>query len=212
MLLKARFVLLPQLLGAICMIVPASGTVFTYAGNAPASFGITLNTSLSGAGLVNLAPGTNISGSIIALTFSGPHAPPPADTGGFPIGGGVGSGYLSFGLVTAQIGTNALGRITSWNFTETMFASYPAVAGENPNDFFCNYTVSSTSSTDSATLTLDNDAGFCPGSVSGAANPTGWGAGVASAPEPETYALIGAGLLGFSVLTARRKRSSRRTA
>ncbi|KAG9005122.1 hypothetical protein FRB94_001814 [Tulasnella sp. JGI-2019a] len=41
----------------------------------------------------------------------------------------------------------------------TLFCSYPAFAGEDPNDFFCTY--------DSSTgaLTQDNDAGFCPSSA-----------------------------------------------
>ncbi|KDQ52596.1 hypothetical protein JAAARDRAFT_40205 [Jaapia argillacea MUCL 33604] len=45
----------------------------------------------------------------------------------------------------------------------TLFCSYPAFAGENPNDFFCDY-----SATDGH-LTQDNDAGFCPGSASSSA-------------------------------------------
>jgi hypothetical protein len=37
-----------------------------------------------------------------------------------------------------------------------MFCSYPAVPGENPNDFFCTYDFNT------GTLVTDNDAGFCP--------------------------------------------------
>ncbi|KJA13093.1 hypothetical protein HYPSUDRAFT_81168 [Hypholoma sublateritium FD-334 SS-4] len=41
--------------------------------------------------------------------------------------------------------------------TEPIFCSYPAVAGENPNDFYCTY------SSTTGQLVTDNDAGFCPG-------------------------------------------------
>ncbi|KDQ49753.1 hypothetical protein JAAARDRAFT_82108 [Jaapia argillacea MUCL 33604] len=45
----------------------------------------------------------------------------------------------------------------------TLFCSYPAVPGEDPNDFFCDY-----SATDGH-LTQDNDAGLCPGSATSSA-------------------------------------------
>lgn len=41
----------------------------------------------------------------------------------------------------------------------TLFCSYPTFAGQNPRDFFCEY-----SSTTGA-LTEDDDAGFCPNSA-----------------------------------------------
>jgi hypothetical protein len=37
-----------------------------------------------------------------------------------------------------------------------LFCSYPAFAGENPNDFYCDY------NDQTGALTTDNDAGFCP--------------------------------------------------
>src|SRR5262245_196379 len=37
-----------------------------------------------------------------------------------------------------------------------LFCSYPASAGENPNDFFCTYDANT------GTLIQDHDAGFCP--------------------------------------------------
>jgi len=37
------------------------------------------------------------------------------------------------------------------------FCSYPAVAGEDPNDFFCTY------SPTTGALVQDNDAGLCEG-------------------------------------------------
>jgi hypothetical protein len=40
--------------------------------------------------------------------------------------------------------------------SDPIFCSYPAVPGENPQDFFCTY-----SATDGL-LVQDNDAGFCP--------------------------------------------------
>jgi len=46
-----------------------------------------------------------------------------------------------------------------------LFCSYPAVPGEDPNDFFCNY------SDTTGALTDDNDAGLCPTTaVSGPCN------------------------------------------
>jgi hypothetical protein len=49
-----------------------------------------------------------------------------------------------------------------------LFCSYPAFPGENPTDFFCDY------SSSSGLLTTDNDAGFCPSSAGGGvSNPSG---------------------------------------
>jgi hypothetical protein len=39
--------------------------------------------------------------------------------------------------------------------TDPIFCSYPAVPGENPNDFFCTY------SRTTGALVTDNDAGLC---------------------------------------------------
>jgi hypothetical protein len=40
--------------------------------------------------------------------------------------------------------------------TDPIFCSYPAVPGENPNDFFCTYSATT------GVLVQDNDAGLCP--------------------------------------------------
>ncbi|KAF8964585.1 hypothetical protein BDZ97DRAFT_2075219 [Flammula alnicola] len=59
---------------------------------------------------------------------------PPADLAGFPLG-------------SNDVNENPI------------FCSYPAFAGENPNDFFCTY------SQVTGALEDDHDAGFCPGSA-----------------------------------------------
>jgi hypothetical protein len=40
--------------------------------------------------------------------------------------------------------------------TDPIFCSYPAVPGENPNDFSCTYSFTT------GALVTDNDAGLCP--------------------------------------------------
>src|SRR6516164_3003775 len=95
-------------------------------------------TSLTGASLNNLPPGTDISSSVTAFTFQPRHVP-QQDGLGFPIGGPFGSAYFNASKPSILIGTNASGQITSWTITELVFASYPAVPNENPNDFFCTY-------------------------------------------------------------------------
>src|SRR5262249_4441407 len=92
---------------------------------------------------------------------------------------------------TVMIGTNAVGQITSWNISEGIFASYPAFPGENPNDFFATYTVSTTNAGDSLHLILDNDAGFAPPSATSGAGT--FGAAVTDVPAP----IVGAGLPGL---------------
>ncbi|KAF8181810.1 hypothetical protein BJ912DRAFT_906639 [Pholiota molesta] len=56
---------------------------------------------------------------------------PPQDNGGFPLG-------------ESDVTTNPI------------FCSYPAVPGENPNDFFCTYSMTT------GVLVQDHDAGLCP--------------------------------------------------
>ena len=53
--------------------------------------------------------------------------------------------------------TDGLGFALGDNTTNTdpIFCSYPAVAGENPMDFFCDYSATT------GALTTDNDAGLC---------------------------------------------------
>src|SRR5580704_9482758 len=87
-------------------------------------FNATIVTPTSGAALDSLPPGTSV--TVTSGSFSGPEAPPPTDQAGFSIGGGVGSGYLSFTENSFAIGTNSLGQVTSWSLSYRMFASYPA--------------------------------------------------------------------------------------
>jgi hypothetical protein len=130
------------LLGTLCAMLPASATTFTYTQGSATDIvpSFSWTTSLSGAALDNLPPGTNITGTVSALTFA------PRDLGsddfGFLIGGPFGSPFFNATSITVEIGTNALGQITSWNIGEGIFASYPANSGEDPHDFFCNYTAS----------------------------------------------------------------------
>ncbi|KIK05415.1 hypothetical protein K443DRAFT_675194 [Laccaria amethystina LaAM-08-1] len=55
-----------------------------------------------------------------------------------------------------QVDEAGFGLGNNSNDGTTVFCSYPAFAGEPPNDFFCTY-----SNTDGH-LTQDHDAGFCP--------------------------------------------------
>ncbi|KIJ94055.1 hypothetical protein K443DRAFT_684076 [Laccaria amethystina LaAM-08-1] len=64
------------------------------------------------------------------------HTCPSTDQAGFPLGN------------SSDDGT-------------TLFCSYPAFPGEDPNDFFCKY------SSTGGGLRDDNDAGFCPGTAVG---------------------------------------------
>ncbi|KIK05419.1 hypothetical protein K443DRAFT_675197 [Laccaria amethystina LaAM-08-1] len=60
----------------------------------------------------------------------------------------------------------------------TLFCSYPAFAGEDPNDFYCKYSATT------GKITQDNDAGFCPGTAvnSGSARRRSPAPQVAAAP------------------------------
>jgi hypothetical protein len=129
-------------------------------------------TSLTGASLNNLPPGTNISATVTTFVFQPRHVP-QTDNAGFPIGGSFGSGYFNATKPSILIGTNGSGQITSWTITEPVFASYPAFAGENPNDFFCRYNAITQNIGDSLILTQDNDAGFCPAGTTTSAGSFG---------------------------------------
>jgi hypothetical protein len=119
------------------------------------------------------------------------------DLAGFPIGQNGPSGPA-----TVLIGTNAAGQITSWSISEPYFASYPAFAGENPNDFFGSYTVTTTTTGDSVALTFDNDSGFAP---PGYTTGTGSFGAVAAVPEPSTWAMMITGFLGLGFMAYRRR-------
>jgi hypothetical protein len=210
-----KFVWSAALLGLLCVVLsgPAQAdTVFTYTdtyGGKPVS--ITFDTTLSGASLDNLAPGTNISGEVVSFSETNGIVPAPTDTAGFPVG--VNTFFTPY---TVEIGTDALGNISSFDISEGFFASYPAFPGESPYDFYCDYNVEATSSTDKSSLTTDQDAGFCPAGVSLSADTTGtWSpvftsgggtsGGGSTVPEPSSLLQFGGGLMGLLALAYRRK-------
>jgi hypothetical protein len=147
-------------------------------------------TSLSGAALDNLAPGTDITSTVTPFTFQ--PVVSATDTAGFLLGGPFGSTYFNVDSgPTIKIGTNASGQITSWSIAEGVFVSYPAFSGENPTDFYATYTATTTNLDDSLVLTLDHDAGFAPpGGTSGTGS---FGATTVGVPAP----VAGAGLPGL---------------
>jgi hypothetical protein len=209
---------IPGLLGLMCLMLPgslrATTTTYTYTG---ADFTITM--TLTASSLDNLATLTDVTSDLSpgSMTVSGPNTPPSTDSGSFPLGGGYGSGYETFTPSTLEIGTNGSGQITAWDISGTLFASYPAFPSENPNYFYCVYTVGSTGSSgsDTQSLTTDNDAGFCPDpSFSITSTADGWGAQGAEtvAPEPSSYLLVSGGLSGLWAWSVRRKRRKLPTA
>lgn len=182
-LVTALFILLPS--------AALASTTFTYT-DTPISISFTFN----GPSLISLAPGTDITGEITGFSMTYPA--PSQDNAGFAV---VVNNIVD-SSEDVQIGTDALGNITSWTISATLFASYPAFEGENPTDFYCNYGVSATDTGNSGSLTLDNDAGFCPagtpavGSI-GTWSPTFSGGSV---PEPRTTVLMASGLAGLIFL------------
>ena len=196
--------------GLLCFLTLGSAQaneIYTYSGEAQTSFSITLDTTLTGLALDNLAAGTDISADLVSFMFSGPDSPPLQDGGEFPIGGSLGSGYLTETPTAVQIGTDSLGQITSWNIAFNIFASFPAVPDEDPEDFYCTYSASSTTTLDSVSLIVDNDGGLCPGNVVNAATYQNWTmveTPPATAPEPQSYIMLIGGL-GLLVLAVRRQ-------
>jgi hypothetical protein len=78
-----------------------------------------------------------VAGGVVAFGFAGPASASPAaatcpaqDAAGFPVG---------------QTNTSE----------DPIFCSYPAFAGQDPNDFFCTYSLTT------GALATDDDAGFC---------------------------------------------------
>ena len=212
--MKFKLLVSAALAGTLWALLPtaSSATTYTYtegsATDIVPSFSFT--TSLSGAALDNLAPGTNITATVTPFTFQ-PRGVPPEDQLGFPLGGSFGSSYFNVSIApTVLIGTNAIGQITSWNITEGIFASYPAFSGEDPNDFFCTYSASTATGGAALSLVTDNDAGLCgAGKTSGVGSFTGnSGDGVAAVPAPAALPLFITGLGALGLVGSRRKKKA----
>jgi hypothetical protein len=201
MFLKSKLVV-PM--GLLCLALPASmraSQAYTYTPTGAPTISVTFTTTLSGAGLDNATIST---ADLVGNTFSITATPPGSDNAGFP----VVDNSVSPGSFTAT--TDALGNIVSWNIQGLLFASYPAFPGEDPNDFFCNYNVTTSNGGDSSSLTHDNDAGFCPASA-GSSSAGTWSptfSGSTSTPEPGSALLLLSGLIGFGAMTARNRRSN----
>lgn len=195
---QKRTIAIISLLGLFLPAALSANTTYTYTSSSVnVSFQTTLNPD-------SLAPGTDITSSLVGGSFSMDYPPPSQDEAGFPLAD------HSFMLSSLAIGTNSVGDITSWNIAGTEFASYPAFPGESPTDFYCNYSVSFTAAGGSGPLSLDNDAGFCPGSANAVATGS-WtpyldpGNPSTGTPEPLSSALLGSGLIGVAALAVRRK-------
>jgi hypothetical protein len=173
---------------------PAHAALLTYKGGL-ANFSFT--TSLSGASLDNLPADTNITGSIV-VSINITSGLPAADDLGFA------SADWTLASETVEIGTDGSGDVTSWDITGSYFVSFPAVAGENPNDFYGLYSASITNLGDSATLVTDHDAGLAPLSATAAA---GTWTTTNNVPEPTSILLLGGAI--FGVLCSRPRRGTK---
>lgn len=100
------------------------------------------------------------------LAFATVHAKPQAGTPS-----GTPSAYSCPGtdLAAFPLGTNN-------SDGTTLFCSYPAFPGEDPNDFYCKYSATT------GAKTQDNDAGFCPN------NAVASGGARRRSPEPQVPA------------------------
>jgi hypothetical protein len=191
-----------SLLGALFALSPteSSAMVYTFTEGSPADAvgNFSFTTSLSGVLLDNLAPGTNIAVTNFQFPVNVTTTVLSQDQDGFPIGQNNPTS-----IATVAIGTNATGQITSWSISEVYFASYPATLGENPNDFFASYTVTTTNTGDSVQLAIDNDSGLAP--ISFTTGTGSFAAAVAPVPEPSTWAMMIIGFLGLGFMACRRR-------
>ena len=199
---KISFVSL-SLLGALTLLpTVSSAAIYIYsAGSASDTVGdFSFTTSLSGAQLSNLASGTDITGTVTPLNFQFPvnNSAWATDDAGFPLGV-----FSITTPATVLIGTNASGQITSWSIFETVFASYPAFPGEDPNDFFSTYRVGTSNTGNTITLLEDHNEGFGPNP--GAVGLGSFGAVIAPVPEPATWAMLLLGFAGVGFMAYRRK-------
>ncbi|GEM_PF-5302946 len=190
----------------LLFLVPAArlqATTYTYTGNEiPGTNSFAIMVSFTAPGpLLNLAPNTDITGLVTGAAIN--H--PPQDLAGFPEGTDLGD-FIVITPLSIHVGTDSVGNITSWNISETAFISYPAFPGENPNDFFCTLTTSTSTSTDSVGIVTENDAGFCPGGSTsdvGTWSPVFGPSGAIPEPSSMSLAACGAALL----LLNRKKRA-----
>jgi hypothetical protein len=186
-------------LGLLFPVLMCGNTTYTYTSS---SVNVTFETTVNP---IVLPSGTNITSDLVAGSFSMTYPSPATDVTGFPLG--VGSQYSNFTLSTIEIGTDAAGNITSWDILGTQFASYPGSPDGNPNDFYCQFSVSFSQSGGSGSLAVDDDLGFCPSSDDTVANGVWNTLGESSsAPEPGNLFILGAGFLSTLALAARRKR------
>jgi hypothetical protein len=193
---------------SLALILPGflcGDTIYTYTSGNGVDVGFSL-TTISPDGIPS---GTDVDPDIAPGSFSMTYPAPAEDNAGFPLGSSP--AYSNLSLSTLEIGTDALGDVTSWDISGTQFASYPAFGGENPLDFFCDYSVTFKPSGGSGPLSIDHDAGFCPSSAVGTAAVGSWSAytvPLSTTPEPRNSALIVGALLGLMALVTRRKRAA----
>src|SRR3979409_253716 len=110
---KMSFVSL-SLLGALFALLPTASSATTYiytAGSASDTVGdFSFTTSLFGALLSTLAPGTDITNTVAPFQFSVNTSSFASDNAGFSLGV-----FNITSPATVLIGTNASGQITSWS-------------------------------------------------------------------------------------------------
>ena len=124
---------------------------------------------------------TVVAGGLVVFGFSGAAyalGTPSISTSQQPVSAVVGSSIADKATVSGSSSSFTCPAQDMANFplgvsntsSSPIFCSYPAFQGENPNDFFCDYSATT------GALVTDNDAGFCPANAVAAGpstNPTG---------------------------------------